>query len=321
MDINAESNLSLWAKYMRNGDFESAWKVRDSSLQLNGDKSTWHQPRHLQLIWNGKTTLEKKKVLIRCYHGLGDTIQFIRYVPIVNKIASETVTWVQPELIRLLSTIKGIGKLMLLHNGTPEYDYDVDIELMELPHYFRTTLNTIPGEVPYINVNPLPYGGNGELNIGIVWKAGDWDADRSIPFHYLLPLSDIQGIRLNILQRGEGLNEKVKGFGIINGSDDIYEAAQIIKSLNLIISVDTMPAHLAGALGVPVWNLIHSSADWRWMEKGNDNPWYPTMRLFRQKEKGNWKPVIAEVCSELRKLFEKNNFHENKISSNLSLKK
>lgn len=297
---------------MREGDFESAWKIRDSSLNLYGDKPTWHLPRHLQLIWNGKTSLEGKRVLIRCYHGLGDTIQFIRYVPVVNKIASETITWVQPELIQLLLTMDGIGKLLPLNNGVPDCDFDIDIELMELPHYFRTALQTIPAEVPYLNINPISINKNGKLNVGLVWKAGDWDVERSIPFNYLLPLIEIPEININILQRGEGLNEWQKGFGNINGSDDIYITAQIIKSLDLIISVDTMPAHLAGALGVPVWNLIHSNSDWRWMENRSDNPWYPAMRLFRQKEKGNWKTVIGEVCIELQKLLLQNKALENK---------
>ena len=296
-----ENTVDQWMRHMRRGELESAWEISDAVLRSRVGKPCWHLPRHQQYVWDG-TSLEGKRILIRCYHGLGDTIQFIRYAPLVKAIAAEVNVWVQPELIPLLSTMRGIDRLLPLHNGEPELDYDIDVEVMELPHVFRTTLTSIPTEVPYFNVDPVTLSKDGQRAIGFVWRAGDWDERRSIPFSLLAPLAQIPGMTWHILQHGPGLMEWREGFGVISGSDDVLEAARIIGALDLLISVDSMPAHLAGALGVPVWNLLQMDADWRWMEGRADSPWYPTMRLFRQERRGEWEAVIARVCSELKRL-------------------
>ncbi|MBA3970076.1 MAG: ADP-heptose--LPS heptosyltransferase, partial [Gemmatimonadetes bacterium] len=127
----------------------------------------------------------------------------------------------------------------------------------------------------------------------------DWDERRSIPFPLLAPLARVPGITLHVLQRGRGLTEQPPGFGVVSGSDNILQAARVMRALDLVISVDSMTAHLAGALGVPVWSLLHAEADWRWMDGREDSPWYPTKRLFHQEQPGNWVPVIARVADEL----------------------
>ena len=109
---------------------------------------------------------------------------------------------------------------------------------------------------------------------------------------------------LHVLQRGEG-REEAAGFGVDSGSDDVTECARVMKALDLVVTVDSMPAHLAGALGVPVWTLLHADADWRWMEGREDSPWYPTMRLLRQHAAGEWAPVIARVAAGLREMAER----------------
>lgn len=285
--------------HMRRGEFEAAWKLADAALHARAGVPCWHLPRHFQYIWDGRP-LTAKRVLIRCYHGLGDTLQFIRYAPRVKAIAAEVVVWAQPELIALLRTMRGIDRLLPLHDGTPEVEYDADVELMELPHVFRTTLSTIPSEVPYLHADAAPLEDDGRLKVGLVWHAGDWDPRRSIPFALFAPLARHPGITLHILQRGPALAERHDGVGVISSSDDVCELARVLRALDLLISVDTMPAHLAGALGLPVWNLLHTDADWRWMKKRDDSPWYPTMRLFRQERLGDWEPVIAGVMAELR---------------------
>lgn len=286
---------------MRRGEFAAAWALSDAVLRSRAGLPCWHLPRHLQYVWNG-TPLDGQRILVRCYHGLGDTIQFIRYAPLIKAIAAEVIVWAQPALIPLLHTARGIDRLIPLHDGTPEITYDVDIESMELPYAFRTTLATIPAEVPYLHVDSAPLPRDGRLAVGIVWKAGDWDEQRSIPFPLLAPLAKVPGVAWHILQRGSGLAEWREGFGVLSGSDDVFEAARVVRALDLLISVDTMPAHLAGALGVPIWNLLHADADWRWMEGRDDSPWYPTMRLFRQEQTGQWELVIARVLSELERL-------------------
>lgn len=138
-----------WIDCMRRGDFAAAWEISDAVLRSRPAEPDWSIPRHLQSIWNG-APLEGKRVLVRCYHGLGDTIQFARFVPLLNNIASEVIVWAQPPLIPLLETMRGMGRRLPLHDGRPDVEYDVDVEIMELPHVFRTTLITIPAETPYL---------------------------------------------------------------------------------------------------------------------------------------------------------------------------
>jgi hypothetical protein len=173
---------------------------------------------------------------------------------------------------------------------------------MELPHIFRTTLATIPTAIPYLHIAPAALPRHGRLAVGVVWATGEWEhARRSLPFPLLIPLAAVPGVTLYILQRGPALSQYQHGIGTLSGSDNVVEAARIIRALDLVISVDTMPAHLAGALGVPVWTLLDTVADWRWMDGREDSPWYPTMRLFRQECPGAWEPVIARVVAELER--------------------
>ncbi len=299
---NIESNIQeSWMRHMRRGQFEEAWKVSDRVLESGFGKTCWHLPRHFQYVWTG-VPLAGKRVLVRCYHGLGDTIQFVRYMPLVKAIAAEVIVWAQPSLIPLLQTIPGIDRLLPLHDGAPEAEFDVDVEIMELPHVFRTTLETIPNDVPYLHVEPFPLPRDERFAVGIVWQAGDWNENRSVPFHLLTPLAKISDVSIYILQRDAELAGWHKGFGTITGGENPLEDARIMCSLNLLISVDTMTVHLAGALGVPVWNLLYADADWRWMENRKDSPWYPSMRLFRQERRGEWESVVAAVATELEKL-------------------
>jgi hypothetical protein len=238
---------------------------------------------------------------VRCYHGLGDTIQFIRYAPLLCAMASEVTVWAQPALIPLLRGMPGAGRLLPLHDGTPELDYDVDLEVMELPHLFRSTPATLPAAVPYLHPQrrPRPRGDGAALAVGLVWQAGDWDPRRSIPAPLLRPLAEIPGVALHLLQRGPALAEAPAGLGIVTGSDDVLVAASVMTALDLVLSVDSMPAHLAGALGLPVWTLLAAESDWRWMEGREDSPWYPTMRLVRQPRPGDWPAVVARVAEDL----------------------
>lgn len=291
--------------YMRRGEWEKAWTFSDAVLKERAGKPCWHLPRHQQYIWDG-TPLNGKRVLVRCYHGLGDTLQFIRYAPLLKAMAKEVIVWAQPPLIPLLEAVEGIDQLLPLHDGTPEVAYDVDVEIMELPHIFRTTLNTIPRKIPYLSAEPLSLAaGAANLAAGLVWRAGDWDPRRHLSFHDLLPLFALSGIQVYILQAGAKEAGWQEGYGLHPGEFSLAAYARMVRSLDVLISVDSMPAHLAGALGVPVWNLLHAEADWRWMVNRNDSPWYPTMRLFRQQEQGRWQPVIENVKDDLMQLAER----------------
>ncbi|MFN2530124.1 MAG: ADP-heptose--LPS heptosyltransferase [Pyrinomonadaceae bacterium] len=297
--LSDEERAGQWKRLMRRGDFESAWRISDEVLRKTARETFWHLPRDRQLVWSGGS-LDGKRVLVRCYHGLGDTIQFIRYAQLLKKIAAEVIVWAQPSLLSLLQTAAGIDRLLPLHDGAPAVEFDVDVELMELLHVFRSTLLTLPAGIPYLHVPRSELTDEIKFRVGLVWKAGDWDDGRSIPFELLRPLGTIEGVRLIILQKQAPQCGWVQGIGEACGGIDPFADAQIMQTLDLMISVDTMPVHLAGALGVTTWNLVPFEADWRWMENRDDSPWYPTMRLFRQSAAGDWTKVIDRVTEELK---------------------
>jgi hypothetical protein len=268
-------------------------------LRERAGKPCWHLPRHLQHIWNG-SPLTDKRVLVRCYHGLGDTIQFVRFAPLLKHLAREVILWAQPPLIPLLRTADGIDRILPLHDGAPDVEFDVDIEIMELPHALRITPDVLPARVPYFDVPPRTRHEQDELTVGVVWKSGDWDDSRSIPFARMQQLiSQVERISWQVFQRGPALQEWKGQFGTVPRITDVLDEAAAMQALDLLISVDTMSAHLGGALGVRTWTLLPAQADWRWMEQCDETPWYPTMRLFRQQRAGDWKTVIERVAMEL----------------------
>lgn len=299
MEKQQRTSGDFWKEQMLVGNYEAAWEFSDRILQERKGKACWHLPRHQQFIWNGNS-LENKVVLVRCYHGLGDTIQFIRYAPLLKKIAKRVIVWAQQPLMELLETVDGIDVLIPLHDGSPEVEYNADIEVMELPHYFRSTPDTIPASIPYIHTEPLMQRCDKQLfNVGITWKVSEWEQHRSIPFNYIKPLFNLPGIKMHVLQDNPAAAGWWQEFGEYTGPHSLPDFARIVKSLDLLITVDSMPAHLAGAQGVPVWVMLRQNVDWRWMANRNDSPWYPTARLFRQQEEGNWDPVIAKVREHL----------------------
>src|SRR3954470_24725340 len=194
-----EREAQDWLRCVRAGDFPAAWAISERSLPRRLALPQATLPRHMQTVWNG-TPLHGRRVLIRCYHGLGDTIQFIRYAPLVKALARDVTVWAQPQLLPLLRGAAGIDRLLPVHDGVPGVDYDVDVELMELPFVFRTTVPTIPARVPYLTVD----GGGGEAGgaprVGIAWRGGGWDERRAVPFALLDPLLDIPGVRWYGLQ-------------------------------------------------------------------------------------------------------------------------
>ncbi|MBX6369205.1 MAG: ADP-heptose--LPS heptosyltransferase [Rhodospirillales bacterium] len=296
MDGGADLGAA-WAAAMRAGDFARAWELSDRVLaaRLAAGKPSWDAPRHLQWIWDGRP-LAGRRVLVRCYHGLGDTIQFARFLPLLAAMAREVIVWAPSSLLPLLATMHDAGRLLPLHDGTPDVPYDVDIELMELPHALRITLAALPAEVPYLHPPAAPRL-SPELAVGVVPSAGSWDPRRSIEPPLLGRLAAIQGVALYNLLPGADVP------GAMDAStSDLLEAASRVKVLDVVVTVDTMMAHLAGALGVPVFTLLHSQPDWRWMTGRADSPWYPTMRLFRQKCAGEWEPAVADATAAIREI-------------------
>jgi hypothetical protein len=296
---------NAWLKLMRAGRFQEAWLASDRALELRAglDCSSW--PRHEQFIWRGGP-LQDRRVLIRCYHGLGDTIQFARFVPLVSRMSPEVTIWMQPVLIPLFKAFGWEDRLLPLHDGTPDVQFDVDVELSELMHVFRITESMLTAGASSLHVNRarLPVGRHAShaspLNVGLVWTAGEWDSRRSIPCGLLGTLGELRDISWHLLQRGPALREWAHCFGRVPHIENIVAEAEVMSRMDLIISVDTCSAHLAGSLGVPVWTLLPHDADWRWMQDRSDTPWYPTMRLIRQPRPGAWDEVIDIVARDLR---------------------
>jgi hypothetical protein len=284
-------------------------------------------PVHLRRVWDG-TPLAGKRVLVRCYHGLGDTIQFARYLPMLSRVASTVMLQPQESLLPLLRSTMRNNRIVSASETIEDRDVDVEVELMELPYIFRTGVETIPADVPYLDI-PMEKveSRRGELeesgltaetlNVGLVWSSGDWNPERNVEFAELRRLARIEGLRFFSLQRGEAADSLREHAWIVpteRTSGTVVDTAAAILNLDLIISVDTMVAHLAGALGKAVWLLLPFAADWRWMAKREDSPWYPTMRLFRQERRGDWKRVIERVILKLLRLKNGNEGSANQTS-------
>jgi hypothetical protein len=282
---------------MRRGDFAAAWRVSDEIIAARtpGERC-WHLPRHEQWVWDGRP-LAGGTVLVRCYHGLGDTIQFARFLPMMARIAHETIVWAQPSLLGLLGRLPQVGRLLPLHDGTAGVDYDVDIEIMELAHALRVDPECLPGCVPYFDV-PAAARHSDRFCLGVLAQAGDWDPRRSVPADLLARLAQSWDVALFNLQ----LEPRLPGMADLS-TPDLLDLAARVRALDLVITPDTMLAHLAGALGVNTWTLLHADADWRWMgPERTDSPWYPTMRLFRQPRPGDWPAVFDQLERHLAHL-------------------
>jgi ADP-heptose:LPS heptosyltransferase len=218
-------------------------------------------------------------------------------------------------LHRLLAHFPGAVEVIRHGEAPPEVDWQCP--LLSLPLAFGTELNSIPAEIPYIAPDPAQVEvwkqrlRGDSLRIGLVWGGSPLhphDARRSIPLEQLAPLTNVEGATFYSLQMGapadqvKQLGSRVHLIDLQDEQTDFADTAAIVASLDLVISIDTSVVHLAGAMGKPVWVLLNYSPDWRWMRERRDSPWYPTARLFRQPEPGNWQDVVTRVDRELREL-------------------
>lgn len=295
------------------GDFENGWIEYEWRRRLK--KTQWATPR--QPFWDG-SDLGGKTILLHTEQGLGDTIQFARYAPLVKDRCRRVVVVCPPSLVRLLRGCEGIDEVVGLGASLPAFD--VYAPLMSLPGIFQTVESTIPAKVPYLSADAglveswrrelTDYAG---FRIGIAWQ-GDpkypGDRNRSVPLRHFEPVARVPGVRLVSLQKGAGTGQLAglaDHWPVLDWSDRLDEevgafadTAALMKSLDLVISSDTAVAHLAGALGVRTWVALGRVPDWRWQLDRDDSPWYPTMRLFRQSRIGDWKAVFEHMAADLR---------------------
>jgi len=300
---NARYNLSI--ALLTSGDFcrgftEYEWRWQ----KQNNPARPFSQP-----LWDG-SSLEGKTILLHGEQGLGDQIQFIRYVPLVAQSQGRIVVECAPSLVRLFSTVAGISQLVARGEALPAFD--VHAPLISLPRLLGTTLETVPAQIPYLHPTtsmPLRLDPPSiHLKVGIVWAGNPLfkgNYKRFCSLDYFLKL-DIPNIAFYSLQTGPQVEELTKlpqapMQNLSNQLSDFADTACVLAQLDLTISVDTAVAHLAGALGKPVWVLLPFAPDWRWMLKREDSPWYPTMRLFRQSQAGDWAGVMKRVEQALHK--------------------
>jgi tetratricopeptide (TPR) repeat protein len=298
------------------GNLPQGWSQLAQSQLLISDKIEFEQP-----YWDGSSLLGKR-ILLHTIHGklafrFGDTIQLIRYAPLVKKLGARVIFACPTELKTLLASCAGIDELISDQDVLPEFD--VHAPLMTLPGLLGTDIGSIPDRVPYLQERIEPTHppniscDRRNLKVGLVWACSNKhpeDLKRSCPLSMLEPLWQIPGVTFFSLQKGLGLEELPllpSQYSLIElGSQfqDFTDTAWAIFQLDLIICVDTAVAHLAGALAKPTWVLLPFVPDWRWFLGRSDSPWYPTVRLFRQPQWGDWYSVVAQVAEALH-LFRK----------------
>ena len=291
------------------GLFEKGWRLYERRQRKPEYDATLLAR---QTIWSGAESLEGKSLYIQAEQGLGDTIQFCRYALLAAKIGEEVVLAVQDPLVRLMKSLGCAIHIRELTSGLPASDYY--IPLLSMPLAFHTDADSIPAEIPYLSAEPEKIRhwsariGSKGFRVGICWqgaKGGEVDIGRSFPVRHFEGISRIPGVRLISLQKNAGAEQlldlpagmEVETFGddFDAGPDAFIDSAAIMENLDLMITSDTAVAHLAGALGRPVWVALSYVPDWRWHLDRCDSPWYPTMKLFRQTEAGNWRSIFAAM--------------------------
>lgn len=304
----SECAAGRWMCWMLVGEFELAWRESDAIEALGGS-----DPNR---FWDGNT-FDSKNVLLRTLHGLGDAVQFIRYAPLIRRHANRLIVQTHSELAPLFKHVDGVDEVTTWpDNCCGRTKWDQQIECMELPRAFRTVQDSIPARVPYISIDRAAIdrhkkklGGHRKPKIGFLWAASTYDASRSICLKTLEPLLALKQFQFYSFQRGPErgqLKLQSDHLGIHDTADhspSVLDTAADLANMDLLISVDTFVAHLAGALGCPVWLMLPYASDWRWMIDRDDSPWYPTMRLFRQTRIGGWRSVISSLCCALKKTF------------------
>jgi tetratricopeptide (TPR) repeat protein len=312
-DVDAVSNRGCLL--LMQGDFERGWE---------GYESRWLAGRSLKEalgvkfpVWSGKI-VEGERILVMNDHGLGDTIQFSRYSMLAAREGADVTFLCPGKLHRLFATLNGVR---LVDKIDVSETFDTQIALSSLPRAFGTRLESIPAPIPYLKPErelqskwAARIGAHG-FKVGICWQGNpnpQADMARSIPLTVFASLSAKPNVRLISLQKGagteqlqnlpEGMNVETLGDDFDAGADAFVDTAAVMASLDLIVTCDTSIAHLAGALGLPVWVALKKVAEWRWLSEREDSPWYPTMRLFRQERRGDWSALFARMAPSVELL-------------------
>ncbi len=318
-DANVRWSQALLS--LSQGDFRTGLPLYEARLELPPASQLQHPdvPR-----WNGAGSIAGRRLYVYADQGLGDTLQFCRYIPVLEGLGAQVIFAVQPVLVQLLQSLPMRGQLIA--RGEPAPGAELSVPLASVPLALGTEIATIPGGVPYLRAEPksaITWAGRlaalPGVKVGLNWH-GNPAAEkfaalqaRSFPLAAAAPLAQVKGVSLVSLQKGDGAQQRERvSFADalaqltepshMGAAELATETAALIEGLDLVITADTALAHLAGALGVPVWVMLQHIPDWRWLTDRSDSPWYPTMRLFRQSAAGNWDELFERVASELSAL-------------------
>jgi Flp pilus assembly protein TadD len=311
----APNNLAMALLLL--GDYAEGWRLHEKrwlSRHLRLGVRPFTQP-----MWNGE--LEPKRLLIHADQGLGDSLQFCRYLPLINP-RHEIVFEVYAPLVDLMRQLPGVDAVVA--RGAPLPDFDAHCPIMSLPRVFETTLETIPNQTPYLRADPAKAAGWAKrlepakgLRVGLVWSGGSRPSQpdleptnrrRNISLAALAPLAQATGVSFVSLQKGPPASEAQappSGMTLLDFTDELHDftdTAALVEALDLVISVDTAVAHLAAAMGKPVWLLNRFDTCWRWLLNRDDSPWYPTLRIFRQPAPNDWATPVAALSDALHLL-------------------
>jgi tetratricopeptide (TPR) repeat protein len=302
------------------GDYELGFACWEARWRIDLYRSGWHQST--APTWDGARSLAGKTILLFAEQGLGDTMQFVRFVPELAARGARVLLMVQQPLVSLLRGVQGVEACFGLDDKPPRYD--VQYPLLSLPHALGTRLDDIPADIPYLAAEPGSVAAWRErlasipgLKIGLVWagdprphqpEASRLDRRRSVRFDQLAPLAGIAGVSFVSLQKGKAAEQARTALPDLELHDwtselnSFADTAALVEALDVVISVDTSVVHLGGALGRPVWLLNRFDSCWRWLDGRDDSPWYPTLRQFRQARPGDWDEVLARVRAALETL-------------------
>jgi len=299
------------------GDYREGLSLFESRFEaIRG--TSWLSPQHAVLLrdprrWQGGD-LTGQRLLVWTEQGFGDMLMMLRYLPLLKaRGASEVIVHCEPALVRLVLNVPGVDATLSCKEDAPQNRYDAHVPIMSLAALFDTRAGSIPGPVPCIAVPTDMADAWGErlastsgVRVGLAYAGARQladDAKRSIPLHKFERVLNVPDCTFFSLQKGEAQAQIANANGhIVDWMDecaDFLDTAALTANLDLVISVDTAVAHLAGALGVPVWLLNRHGSEWRWGLAGETTPWYPTMRIFRQRDAASWDGVLSEVASEL----------------------
>jgi tetratricopeptide (TPR) repeat protein len=312
----AEAHCNRGMLLLGEGDYAAGWP----EYAWYSKCSSYYGSRFAQPLWDG-SPLEGRTILVVCDHGLGDTIQFVRYLPWIRRQGASRILLSAQRALHPLLAESGFGELVSPEQ--PPGDFDEHVPMVVLPALYYADQQTIDAEVPYLRASGelverwrrelAPLAG---LKIGICWQGSNrfpLNSLRSVPLADFAPLGGRTAAHLISLQQGDGreqLAEVANRFQVVDLGEDVdreqgafMDTAAIIRNLDLVITSDTSMAHVAGALGARVWVAIAFASEWRWQRQGETSPWYPSMRLFRQESPGDWSGVMARMAAELDKLL------------------